>query len=86
MLKTMLLRPTLLGLMLLTGCALEPRVVLVPPILYHEGKPTDLLKAGPGISGRMYVYNGTTWELSANKLEVPEGWLVMPPPPHNDAR
>lgn len=74
----------LIASILLTGCALEPRVVLVPPIVYVEGVPSDSLKTGPAMKGRVYVYNGTAWELSANKIEIPEGWLLVPPPPHKD--
>lgn len=68
-------------LMFLTGCAgmSGPRVVFVPS--------TDApVRAGPNVYGQVYVWNGTTWELSRNKVKITEGdyiWDSGDPAPTN---
>lgn len=37
-----------------------------------------IVRAGPDVRGRVYVWTGEAWELSANKVEVPEGWYIGP--------
>ena len=56
------------GAMLLAGCA-GPRVVFVPA----ADAP---VRAGPGMRGRVYVWNGTAWDLSRNRVPVPEGMYI----------
>jgi hypothetical protein len=34
------------------------------------------VRAGPGMSGRVYVWTGTAWELSRNRVTVPEGFYI----------
>ena len=52
----------------LTGCG-GSRVVFVP---HDDG----LVRLGPDVRGRVYVWNGSMWELSANKVDLPEGWYT----------
>jgi hypothetical protein len=52
----------------LNGCA---RTVLVA-----EGSP---LRIGPKTAGRVYTRVGDEWILSENRVEVPEGWYLVPP-------
>jgi hypothetical protein len=42
-------------------------------------EPTDtLVRIGPGVKGKVYYYTGEGWELSHNKVEIPEGWVAGP--------
>ena len=42
-------------------------------------QPSDnLVRTGPNVTGRVYYWNGTEWELSKNKVTLPEGWLMGP--------
>ena len=50
------------------GCA-GPRVVFLPA----ADAP---MRAGPDMNGRVYVWTGTTWELSQNRVTVPEGFYI----------
>lgn len=80
------LRRTLLLLslsvsVLVSGCAGGQRVVLVPPIHWVNGMPTDLLWTGPDVSGRVYTTIDGVRTLSENKVSIPEGWVCVPPPP-----
>ncbi len=53
---------------LAAGCA-GPRVVFLPT--------TDApVRAGPDMSGRVYVWTGTAWELSGNHVTIPEGFYI----------
>ena len=41
--------------------------------------PNDnLVRIGPNVKGRVYVWDGDKWELSRNKVSLPEGWLAGP--------
>ena len=51
------------------GCVSGKKVILVP-------EADALLRAGPDLIGRVYVWNGAAWELSANPVHIPEGWYV----------
>ena len=55
-------------LLLAAGCA-GPRVVFLPA----ADAP---VRAGPDMSGRVYVWTGATWELSQNRVTVPEGFYI----------
>lgn len=57
-----------LGVACANGCA---HVTLVT-----EGAP---IRIGPSTSARVYVYANGVWELSANRVAIPEGWYVVPP-------
>ena len=68
-------------MILASGCA-GPRVVFVPA-------PDAPVRAGPDMSGRVYVWNGTEWELSRNHVTVPEGfyiWDAGDPAPTNTTK
>ena len=54
--------------MLAAGCA-GPRVVFLPA----ADAP---VRAGPVMSGRVYVWTGGTWELSRNNVTIPEGFYI----------
>jgi len=34
------------------------------------------VRAGPGMRGRVYVWDGAAWELSRNRVPVPEGYYI----------
>lgn len=57
-------------IVLLAGCA-PTRTVLVP-----EDSPTRI---GPDVRGRLYVLIDGEWVLGRNRVEVPEGWYLVPP-------
>ena len=52
-----------------SGCG--PRTVLV-----RESSP---IRIGPEVKGRVYVREGNEWTLSANCVEIPEGFYLVPP-------
>ncbi len=56
------------GMIVLAGCS-GPRVVFVP----SANAP---VRAGPGVRGQVYVWTGSTWELSRNRVPVPEGFYI----------
>lgn len=35
-----------------------------------------LVRLGSDVRGHIYVWNGSNWELSANKVNLPEGWFA----------
>jgi len=59
----------------MTSCG-TTRAVLVPP--------GDLIRIGPDVEGRIYLWDGSQWVLSDNEVEIPEGWVAGPPPKNND--
>lgn len=50
------------------GCA---RTVLIP-----EGAP---VRIGPKVQGKVYARVDGEWELSENRVDLPEGWYLVPP-------
>ncbi|HHM12822.1 MAG TPA: hypothetical protein ENJ16_04660 [Planctomycetaceae bacterium] len=66
---------------LVTSCATGSRVVLVTMTTEVDGTPTDLLRIGPGTKAPVYFWDGEQWILAHNNVTLPEGWLVIPPPP-----
>ncbi len=40
---------------------------------------TDIVRLGPGVRGKVYVYRDGRWELSG-RVELPEGWYAGPGP------
>ena len=60
------------GTLGLTGCLTSGRkAVFIQP-------SDNLVRTGPNVTGRVYYWNGTEWELSKNKVTLPEGWLMGP--------
>lgn len=57
-----------LALAYATGC---DRAVFVP-----EASP---MRLGPGTRAQVYMLVGNNWVLSSNKIEIPEGWYIVPP-------
>jgi len=55
---------------LLIGCG-STRVVFV-----NSQEKNDLIRVGPGVKGKAYVWDGTDWLLSKNKIEYPEGAFI----------
>jgi len=54
----------------MTGCG-STRVVFV-----NSQAKNDLIRVGPKVEGRAYVWDGTDWVLSKNKIPYPEGAFV----------
>ena len=69
------------AVMLATSCAAGSRVVLVTMTTEIDGTPTDLIRAGEDLRGHVYFWDGAKWVRGANRVTIPEGWLVIPPPP-----
>lgn len=60
------------GTLGLTGCLTSGKKV----VFIH---PNDnLVRIGPNVKGRVYVWDGDKWELSRNKVSLPEGWMAGP--------
>lgn len=51
-----------------SGCN---RAVLIP-----ESSPT---RVGPSTQGQIYMMVDGKWILSDNKVQIPEGWYIVPP-------
>jgi hypothetical protein len=64
---------------LLSGCEAN-RVVFVHPT------DQDLVRLGPDVRGRVYFWNGSSWELSSNTVQLPEGWYAGYVPPEGADR
>jgi hypothetical protein len=47
------------------------RVVFIPT-------SDALVRLGPDVTGRVYYWDGKEWELSRNRVTLPEGWLAGP--------
>jgi hypothetical protein len=45
-------------------------------VLVSEASP---VRIGPGTKARVYARVGGEWILSENRVEVPEGWYLVPP-------
>lgn len=54
-----------------SGCATN-RTVLIDAA-------TDVVRIGPGMRGRVYVWRDGGWQLSG-KVTLPEGWYAGPGP------
>jgi hypothetical protein len=74
-----LLKPQLLLLCLAScvmlgssGCLTSgKRVVFIPT-------SDALVRLGPDVTGHVYHWTGDEWELSKNRVTLPEGWLAGP--------
>lgn len=73
----------LLALLLaLPACVTDaPKVVLVPPIVWVDGEPTNLVQLAEPVQARVYVTIDGQRVQSSNRVTIPEGWLAGPPPP-----
>ena len=54
----------------LTACG-STKVVFV-----GSERTNDLIRVGPDVKGKAYVWDGKDWILSKNKIEYPEGAFV----------
>ena len=56
------------SLTLLPSCATRTTVV----------SPSGIVRLGPDVEGHVYTWNADTkqWELSKNKVRLPEGWFA----------
>lgn len=52
-----------------TACG--PRTILV-----RESSP---IRIGPDVKGYVYVRENGEWTLSSNRVEIPEGYYLVPP-------
>ena len=59
-----------LALVCASGCA-PNRTVFVP-----EDSP---MRVGPSSSMRVWMRLDGVWTLSGNRIEIPEGWYLVPP-------
>ncbi len=67
--KTIIKTAAILSLaFLFLGCG-STRVVFVDT-------DADLVRLGPGVSGRVYTLINGEWILSKNKVDLPEGWYA----------
>ncbi len=66
--KVRMLLFLLIGSSFLIGCG-NSRVVFVD-------SQTQVTRVGPNVKGKIYVWDGEAWELSANKVKYPEGHFV----------
>jgi hypothetical protein len=65
-----------LYLLTLWGCGQQ--VVLVPPGgVVRLAEPVSALVATPGKDAT----GATVWTVGANRVTLPQGWYVVPPPP-----
>ena len=55
---------------LVTGCG-STKVVFV-----GSERTNDLIRVGPDVKGKAYVWDGKDWILSRNKIDYPEGAFV----------
>ena len=55
---------------LVTGCG-NTRVVFV-----GSERTNDLIRVGPDVKGKAFVWDGKDWVMSKNKIDYPEGAFV----------
>ena len=55
---------------LMSGCG-STRVLFV-----NSQEKNDIIRVGPKVEGRAYVFDGKDWILSKNKIKYPEGAFV----------
>lgn len=72
MFKRLTLCATLGGILCLSGCATKTAVVI--------DSTRDVVRIGPDVRGRVYVWQNGQWQLTGKKVRLPEGWYAGPPP------
>jgi hypothetical protein len=45
-------------------------------VLVREGSP---MRIGPSTKAQVWTRTQGEWELSPNRVEIPEGWYLVPP-------
>lgn len=45
-------------------------------VLVSEDSP---IRTGPDVAGRVYQMVDGEWQLSGNRVAIPEGWYIVPP-------
>jgi hypothetical protein len=55
-------------LLAVTGCATSRTVVLNPA--------TDLVRLGPDVTGHVYFFRDGKWQLTGDRIRLPEGWYA----------
>ena len=66
-------------LLMLTGCvvlAIAFASGCARTVLVSESSP---IRIGPDTSARVYTKTADGWQLSDNRVTVPEGWYCVPP-------
>lgn len=58
--------------LLTTGCASLTEAKKVVFVDESGG----FVRIGPNVTGQVYVWDGTHWALSQNKIKIPEGWYT----------
>lgn len=56
--------------LLLTGCATARTVTL--------DSNEDVVRLGPDVRGHVYFYSDGKWQLTGDKINLPEGWYAGP--------
>ena len=69
MLRKILISSAALATVCANACG--PRTILV-----RESSP---IRIGPDVKGHVYVRENGEWTLSANRVEIPEGYYLVPP-------
>lgn len=69
MLRKILISSAALATVFASACG--PRTILV-----RESSP---IRIGPDVKGHVYVRENGEWTLSANRVEIPEGYYLVPP-------
>lgn len=54
------------------GCATSRTVIL--------DSQSDIVKLGPDVRGHVYYYRDGQWQLTGDKVTLPEGWGAGPMP------
>ena len=56
-------------------------MVLVPTTVDLEGVPYTIVRLAEEVRAKVYVRQGGKLVRSSNRVTLPEGWLLVPPPP-----
>jgi hypothetical protein len=63
----------LLGILIsLLGCQTRTAVVI--------DSTRDVVRLGPDVRGKVYVWQNGQWQLTGKRVKLPEGWYAGPPP------
>ena len=66
-----------------SGCAGigKTEVVLVPTSTDVDGVPYSIMRLAEPVKARVFVRQGGRFVRSRNRVELPAGWMLIPPPP-----